>query len=389
MQVKQIYGLVNDTVAEVLGKESDLLTEDLSNVVDVGNSILNAGTDNYVKSLINRIGKTIIVSKDYQGKTLGLLKDGFEYGCILQKIRINMPDASENEAWKLNNGTSYDFTVFYGASVKQSFWQQKSTFEIDMSIAEDQVKESFVSANALTSFVAAIYQAMANKMSLALENLAQRVVNMAIAETLYDLSSTGDYTGAGNTRAINVLKLYNDKFNKSLTTADALFDADFIRYTAWLMGEYKDRLAKMSELFNLDGYATFTKDARVVLWSPFKNSADTYLYSDVYHNEFVRLPNCETVAYWQGVGDDFDLDITGTILCKDSAGHEIEGPDAILGVMFDNEALAICNENQRTTSAFNPKGEFTNVFEKSDMSAYFDKAENFVVFYCADASANA
>ena len=55
MEVKQIYTLVNSVTGEILGK-SDILKEDLSNVVDMGKELFsNTDVDNYVKSLVNRI----------------------------------------------------------------------------------------------------------------------------------------------------------------------------------------------------------------------------------------------------------------------------------------------------------------------------------------------
>lgn len=70
MTVKQIYELMNTVTSEVLGK-TDLVAEDLSNVVDVGTELFNAtAVDNYVKTLVNHIGKVIFVNRPYSGKSL-------------------------------------------------------------------------------------------------------------------------------------------------------------------------------------------------------------------------------------------------------------------------------------------------------------------------------
>ena len=67
MEIKQIYEIVNQTTSDVLGK-NDLVKEDLSNLVDVGTEIFDANaTDNYVKSLVNHIGKVIFVNRPYSG----------------------------------------------------------------------------------------------------------------------------------------------------------------------------------------------------------------------------------------------------------------------------------------------------------------------------------
>ena len=60
MKVEQIYALANDITKEVLGK-TNVVAEDLSNVVDMGQEIINTNNlDNYVKSLIDHIGKVVL-----------------------------------------------------------------------------------------------------------------------------------------------------------------------------------------------------------------------------------------------------------------------------------------------------------------------------------------
>ena len=67
MKVTQIYDLMNSVTEEILG-ESNLVKEDLSNVVDLGVQIFDAtSVDNYVKSLVDHIGKVIFVNRVYSG----------------------------------------------------------------------------------------------------------------------------------------------------------------------------------------------------------------------------------------------------------------------------------------------------------------------------------
>lgn len=89
MKITQVYSLLNTVIGEVTGK-TDLVAEDLSNVVDVGKEIL--GSDNmvdaYVKSLVNHIGKVIFVNRVYGGRAPSVLMDGWEYGSILEKFML-------------------------------------------------------------------------------------------------------------------------------------------------------------------------------------------------------------------------------------------------------------------------------------------------------------
>ena len=146
MQVNQIYQIMNSVTGEILG-ESAVLTEDLTNIVDIGTAIFNASAvDNYVKSLVNHIGRVIFVNRPYSGNVPSVLMDSWEYGSVLEKINAELPDATENESWELANGTSYDPNVFYKPVVAAKFFNKRVTFEIPMSFTERQVKESFSNA---------------------------------------------------------------------------------------------------------------------------------------------------------------------------------------------------------------------------------------------------
>ena len=382
MDVKQIYQLVNGATSEVLGKV-DLVAEDLTNIVDVGTEIVNASAvDNYVKSLVNRIGKVIFVNRPYSGKVPSVLMDGWEFGSVLQKITAEIPTATENETWELENGEEYKQDVFYKPTVSAKFFNSKVTFEVPISITERQVKESFGSAAELNGFISMIYAAVEKSMTIKTDALVMRTINNMIVTTFENEPQNGE------ARAINLLQRYNTQFHKELTANAAIFDADFVRFASYVIALFADRFGSISTLFNVGGKARFTSTDRlhIVLLSEFAKAAQTYLYSDTYHNEFVKLPQAETVPYWQGSGKTYAFADTATI----KTSKTVEGVatttthGGILGVMFDRDALGVCNLNRRVTTAYNAKAEFFNNFYKFDAGYFNDTNENFVVFYVAD-----
>lgn len=382
MEVKQIYELVNGATSEVLGKV-DLVAEDLTNIVDVGTEIVNASAvDNYVKSLVNRIGKVIFVNRPYTGKVPSVLMDAWEFGSVLQKITAEIPTATENETWELENGEEYKQDVFYKPTVSAKFFNSKVTFEVPISITERQVKESFGSAAELNGFISMIYAAVEKSMTIKTDSLVMRTINNMIVTTFENEPQNSE------ARAINLLHRYNTQFNKQLTANAAIFDADFVRFASYVIALFADRFGSISTLFNVGGKARFTSTDRlhIVLLSEFAKAAQTYLYSDTYHNEFVKLPQAETVPYWQGSGKTYAFADTATI----KTSKTVEGTattttrGGILGVMFDRDALGVCNLNRRVTTAYNAKAEFFNNFYKFDAGYFNDTNENFVVFYVAD-----
>lgn len=407
MDVEQIYKLINRVSKEVLGKP-DIVTDDLTGIVDLGTEVFNQNAvDNYVKSLVNHIGKVIFVNRPYAGKVPSVLMDAWEFGSVLEKISADVPEAEENDTWNLENGISYDQDVFHKPTVTAKFFNSKVTFEVPVSITERQVKESFSNAAQLNGFISMIYAAVEKSMTIKADALIMRTINNMIAETvLADEAAFGGTEGnltnanlssASTARCVNLLKLYNDKYfpatpgtgdgaatpnPNALTAAKAITDPDFIRFASYVMGTYADRLQSISTVFNVGGKERFTpKDMlHVVLLSDFAKAAQTYLYSDTFNRGDVLLPQAETVPFWQSSGKNYEFASTGNIDIKESNGKAVK-ISGVLGVMFDRDALGVCNLDRRVTTNYNAKAEFFNNYYKFDAGYFNDTNENFVVFF--------
>lgn len=381
MDIKQVYTIANAVTKSVIG-ETEILNEDLSNIVDVGNTIQSvAGIDNYVKSLVDHIGKVIFVNRAYSGSVPSVIMDGWEYGSILEKVSYDgLPEATENETWSLQNGKSYDVNVFTQPKVSSKFFNKRVTFEVPMSFAERQVKSAFSSASQLNAFFSMIHNAIDKSMTVKIDGLVTRTINNMIAETLQDTTGI---------RAVNLFKMYKERFpeDTTITVENCISKPEFIRYASFIMGLYSERLTKLSKLFNIGGKERFTaKDLQhVVLLSEFKESSATYLQGDVYHNEYTALPKAETVPYWQGSGTDYSFNSTSKINVKTASGQTVE-QNGILGIIFDRDSLGVCNLDRRVTTNYNAKGEFFNNWYKFDAGYFNDMNENFVVFYVKDTS---
>ena len=384
MEVKQIYALMNSVTSEILG-ETGLIQEDLQNVVDIGTSILNATAfDNYVKTLVNHIGKVIFVNRPYSGNVPSVLMDSWEFGSILEKVSAEMPDATENESWELTDGASYDPNIFYKPTVSAKFFNKRVTFEVPVSITERQVKESFSNASQLNGFISMIYNAVDKSMTVKIDSLVMRTINSMIGETVKADYGSSLLSSKSGIKAVNLLYEYNTKFNKSLTAGDSITDPDFIRYASYIMGLYTSRLTKITTLFNVEGKERFTPSdlLHVVLLSDFKKACASYLQSDTFNKELVALPNAEEVPYWQASGQDYAFSNVSKINIVTPSGDSVE-VGGILGIMFDRDALGVCCVDRRVTTNFNPKAEFTNSWFKFDCGLFCDKGEQFVVFFVA------
>lgn len=385
MKVNQIYEIMNSVTSEVLGESAITVAEDLSNIVDVGKEILN-GTDidNYVKSLVDHIGRVIFVNRKYSGGAPSVLMDGWEFGSILEKITADLPEATENESWELENGTSYDPNIFYQPKVSAKFFNNRVTFEIPMSFTERQVKSSFSSREQLNGFVSMLYNAIDRSMVIKTDSLIMRTINNFIGETLHVEYPDNDYTAKSTVKAVNLLNLYNAEKGTTLTADKCLTDTEFIKYSAYMMKLYVSRLGKASTLFNIGKKDRFTpRDMlHIVLLDNFASASDVYLQSDTFHNELTEFPNHETVPFWQCSGENYSFTDVSTIDIKTSGNNTIKAT-GILGVMFDRDSLGVTNLDRRVTSQYNAKAEFFNNWFKFDAGYFNDMNENFVVFFVA------
>lgn len=386
MKVTQIFELTNQAVNETLGV-TDLLQEDLGNLVDVGNEIFNTdNVDNYVKKLVNQVGKMVFVNRKYTGNAPSVLMDSWEYGSILEKISAELPEATESDSWNLIDGKDYSPDIFYQPEVSAKFFNSKITFEIPLSFTEMQVKESFQNAGQLNAFLSMLTTSVENAMTIKTDSLIMSTINNMIGETLFaDVITEGALdTTNGTPRAINLLGLYNNEYGTDLTKDKALSDPDFIRYAIYMIKTYQDRLTRISTLFNAGTKDRFTPkaDLNLVLLSDLARSSEVFLQSEVRNVGNLDIGNYDTVPYWQGSGVEYAYDDITRINIKTSEGNVID-VDGILGVMFDRQALGVTNLDRRVTTNYNPKAEFYTNFYKYDAGYFNDFNENFVVFFVA------
>lgn len=386
MKVEQIYELTNEITKEVLGKEG-LVSEDLSNLVSVGDEVFNANAmDNYVRALVDKVGKIVFKMDKFESLGPNIMMESWEWGAVKQKVRTQIPEAESNEAWELEDGAVYEQDLFTKPEVSVKFFNDRVTFEVPMSYTDEQVKSAFTSADQMNGFISMIETSIENTLTLKIEGLTTRTINNMIAETLVDegMETTTKAKTKSSNKVINLLYLYNKEMGTTLTVDKAILDKEFLRYASRAIKTWTKRMCKATTRFNIGKMPNQTKPSRLhlVLLEDFASGAEAYLESDTFHNDFVKLPKAETVTYWQGEGINYSFNEISGIKVKTTGNHTVEF-SGILGIAFDHDACGITNPNRHTTTHRNNKAEFTNYWYKY-MAGYFnDFNENFIVFVVA------
>lgn len=387
MEIKQIAELLNSVLKETMGLENPA-QEDLSNVVDLGVSFMNANfVDNNLRVLIDHVGTMIFNDRTYKGKFKNVLRIGTEYASIIEKVSADLPDVVENESAELVDGTSYDTNIYYAPKgVEMKLFDKKTTFEVPISITDIYLRSAFDSPAQLSRFISMIENKVLNRLELSYEQLIDRCINNIIAETVYAEYGASALSSKSGVKAVNLLYLYNNTFNPAtpLTVATCLYNADFLRFAYDRIYITMGLMEKYSRLFNVNGKERFTtKDLQhVVLHNELTTKLKTVLKSNTFHDDFIALPNYEEVPYWQGTGNDLAFGKKTEINVKTSSGHDVDAT-GVLGVIFDHDAVAVNDSYRRTTTDINGKAEFRTFYHKSDARYLNDLNENCVVFLIA------
>lgn len=391
MNVNQIANILNTTIVPETIGDSAVVNEDLSNIVDVGRQITESAAfgdnfDNIFKKLVNKIGKVIFVDRPYTSKAPNILKDSWEYGSALEKVRCELPDSTDSAEWtlaSLNNGDSIDPFIINKPDLTVKLFNNKSTFTVPLTFGRKQVKESFTSAEDINRLFAMIENRIIMAQTMNVDAMAQRCVNNLIANKIND-----------NKNIVNLLALYKTETgDNTLTAAHALTNGDFLRFAAKTIALYKGYIATASTLYNDEGYVTFTPEDRqkFVVLTEFAKAMDFYSYADTYHDNFVVMDGYTEIPYWQGSGTDNSFTSHSTINLKavNMSGNEFTANQAgIVGVLFDEQAALICCEDYETEAIYNPRGKYTNYFYSYDVSYMNDVAENCVVFVIVDTNSD-
>lgn len=377
--VSQIKNIINDSVKDALGKTNGVTQVDTTDVVSMGKAIAQYNLyEGFFGALVNRIVRTVIFVRTYEGSNRSVLRDEHEYGAFVQKVYYTMPDAVDNPTWDIPDGNSdykqaSPYDVEGTVSISALIYGGKGTWSIEIVRPVEQIKTAFMDESSMMSFIDGIYLTVENAFKFEEERLVAQAVNTAMASVI------------DNGRARNLLSEYNTKYSQNLTVDTALVSADFLKYASKEINRTIENMGKMSTIYNNGGYNTFTsKDNMVVeLLSEFATATDMYLQSDTFHEELTKLPNFERVPFWQSSGQGFAFaDCSKIDIDHDDFTNAVE-QGGIIGFVHDIENVACYFGNRRSWEIFNPRSEVVVHGEKAEKGYAVDNNANAVVFYIA------
>ena len=401
MKVNQISGMLNDVFGQVIGEEN-MFAEDLSNIVSSG-TIIQAGVttwtkdefDNYCGKIIDKVGRTVFWDRVYTADDLGIWRDSFEYGSVLEKIRCDVGKYSDNCEWDLTSDTDsngeldYNENIadhiaelfkFYPAKVQSKYFNKKTTFKAAISITRKQLREAFKSASEMGRFISMIENRLRTKLEISKNQLQKMTIANAMGEHLYN-----------EKQVVDLKQLYVDEVDSTatgMTFKQALGNGRAARFIGQKMAWFREMMKDPSTLYSATGEFfnhTPIEYSRLIVLADLDSALRFNVYGDTYNEEYVKLNNYKTVPFWQNAGKDAvdSLDFRSGLNIKTTNNHSVSRNN-IVGVLFDRDGIMICNEEPDVRSQYNADGNFTNYLYCADCSYYNDFDENCIVFVWGD-----
>ena len=384
--VTQIPSIVNDAVADALGKNASITNLDTTDFVSMGKAISQFDAyEGFFKSLVNRIVRTVYFVRTYNGSDRKILRDEHEYGAFVQKVYYSNVQASDNPTYDysgtggaFNQQSPYD--VEQTVTVEAMIYGGKGTWTLEIVRPIAQIMSAFTEESAMLAFIDGMYTYVNNQFKLEEERLVATAANTAMASCI------------NGGKARNLLSEYNTAHaGATLTVAQALESADFLKYASKEISRAIENMGKMSTVFNVDGYETFTDKENMVVEmnTEFAKASDMYLQADTFHNELVALPGFTSVPFWQTSGTAFAFADTSSIavthddfITESNVDGEVE-QSGIICFLHDIENVAAYFGRRRTWEMYNPRAEVINHGEKAEKGFAVDNHANAMVFYIA------
>lgn len=390
LTAKQIFGIVNEVAAQAMGNKT-MTVVDNSGLVALGNTVLgsNDTKNNFINALTDRIGRTIVSFRAYHSHFPDFERDSIEWGNILQKLKIGMPNAEEDESYNLADGTSVDMYKINKAKVNQLLFSTETPWQTHITVHLDELEKAFVDSSAMGAFISGMFGEVQNRIELAMENLSIDCVNNYMAEMIKRKVQRPS-------RVINLVTDYNTAMG--LATADALKPQDalntpaFLEYVVRRINTISSTMEYMtSGMFNDTAFAgddtqndiysrhTPKSEQRMMLYIDLVNSLKTNVNSKAFNMKEVAIDlPFKTVPFWQSIKTPDGINV------KPASGGTAIVQSSVMGILFDREAMGTFKKKYSSlTSPINAAGKYYNVFYHMIEMYYNDLTENAVIFLLA------
>ena len=393
MKVEQVKNIVSLSLAQMTGFPNEITADtlvaglDSGKIVDIGTTLTNMtnGVDNYVKALVDVIGKIYIDSKEYKAVMPSLFVDSYNWGGYLERVYFSPQSIKDDAMWTLTDQEDFSSQehTFYAPKASTKFFNKRKAFQVPISITSDTLMSAFQSMEQLNTFISGIWNNINNTIKVAFESLSYMLVGAGIATAIHK-----------NNHEIKLLSEYNALHNTTLNASIALIDKDFLTYASARIAQVREYLKQYSVAFNNKTIPTFTslEDSRLTILSQIATNIKFFVKANTYNEKLLGFGDFDTVPCWQGYKDtnddttpfDFSADskvlISADVTNALGLGTSAVECDNILAVLYDYRAMGITNIVKKTTSSYTASADFWNTFSHNYASYILDDTFPIIAF---------
>ena len=405
-QIKDAYAVMN-ALARQATAQADIAVVDHQSFIDAGTKTLATGTENVLNSIARTIAAVVMQSRPYKGKFSLINASENQWNTRLAKISFYSDDNSPSGAFNTDLNTNIA-TGNVEASGAGSMWEQKLPRVVERFYLSEaawdkfyttplvQLQNAFNEESTFVAFMNGVMTEIQNDIESTLEARNRALVADRIAG-VYLLNKNGVL---GNETVVNFTTYFNKKCGTNYTTKEILTEhlTELSELITSKLQIDVDRLEERSKKYHDPMTVTeggveynvlrYTPRGKVkAFWfDELWKDAKTRVMPSIFNKEYINPEMGEKVQYWQSNKNDDDR---MKIKCKpalpDGAVSENVELDIVLGIIFDEDALASINQfTGAFTTPVNARKLYTNTFYHYKFGSVQDYTENSIIYIMND-----
>ena len=419
---RDAHTLMNALVEQATGAQS-ITVVDTSTFVSAGELVMSTGLENVYNALSILVGRTYAAVRPYDANlqlinaiNSGVYTNRFRKisyyskpaqpsGWFNTQLFTNLKDgftAGQNPDAQGNaQSTKSQYEISGGVPLEVNFGGS-STWQESLTIFENQLKVAFRSEDEFMAFWTGLITQKDNDIEMTKEAFNRMTLLNHMAARV-DFANQSLIPGG----AVNLTAAFNARFGTAYTSAQlrTTYLTDFLAFFVSVVKTSSLQMRKNT--LNYHWTPTLVRDGvtydqlnrhtpannqRLLLYSPLFVEAESMVFPEVFHENYLKMENYEGVLFWQAEDPDFvnnpKLDVTPAVTDPSTglqtAGNRIQ-LDYVVGMLYDEDALMVDYqlETVNTSPLESRKGYRTQwyTFAKNAIS---DLTENGIVFYMAD-----
>lgn len=392
MSFVQVATVMNSIHAQATGT-TGIAATDTKSFVAQAQAVLKTGYDPVCNAISQVLSRTIFSIRPYSAKFRGLMVDAVRWGNHVRKISWGDKPIQEDDRIKIQDGVDAPQQIPNVPKVLQTNFYGEEVFQDSYTLFKDQLDVAFSGPDEFARFVSGTIQNVTDKLEQARENMSRALVANYIAAKVHLVNASSE----GAESVVHLLSEYNTLTGMSLTATTVYQPANFKPFMEWVYSRIAQVSAMLTErsalhhmnITNLGGVDktimrhTPVENQRVYLYAPARFQTEARVLADVYHDNYLRFADNETVNFWQSIKTPSQVQVLPNWLNADGTvgeATEAETVSNIFGIITDEETMAWTPVNQwQAPAPFNARHGFTTVYIHETQRHWTDMTENGVV----------